>query len=154
MMLSLGNRKRLALRVHGGAPFGVGGDRLAVRTQGVHPRNVSSNLAPRAIVVSGLCRAKQSFDPHGFASVHSADQRLQQKAGEPCSGRVLVRRALQSVPLARDDPRSTPAEALAFTDHPWSIGELLDAALATDHGAPENAPDQPRRFQVIEGGKA
>ncbi len=47
--------------------------------------------------------------------------------------------------------RSTPAEALGLTDHSWSIGELLDAALATDQGAPENAPD--RRFRVIEGGK-
>ena len=48
--------------------------------------------------------------------------------------------------------RSTPAEALGLTDHAWSIGELLDAALATDQGAPENAPDR-RRFRVIDGGK-
>ena len=50
--------------------------------------------------------------------------------------------------------RSTPAEALVLIDHPWSIGELLDAALATDQGAPENAPDQHRQFRVIDGGKA
>jgi hypothetical protein len=47
----------------------------------------------------------------------------------------------------------TPAMALGLTDHPWSIGELLEAALATDEGAPENAPDGRRRFRVIEGGK-
>jgi IS1 family transposase len=47
----------------------------------------------------------------------------------------------------------TPAMALGLTDHPWSIGELLDAALATDQGAPENAPGQGRRFRVIEGGR-
>ena len=46
--------------------------------------------------------------------------------------------------------QTTPAMALGLTDHPWSIGELLDAALATDQGAPENAPDR-RRFRVIEG---
>jgi IS1 family transposase len=49
--------------------------------------------------------------------------------------------------------RSTPAQALGLTDHAWSIGELLDAALATEPSAPENAPDQRRRFRVIEGGK-
>ena len=48
----------------------------------------------------------------------------------------------------------TPAMALGLTDHPWSIGELLDAALATDQGAPENAPDRPRQFRVIEGGRS
>jgi hypothetical protein len=48
--------------------------------------------------------------------------------------------------------RSTPAEALGLTDHAWSIGELLNAALATDQGALENVPDR-ARFRVIDGGK-
>jgi len=51
--------------------------------------------------------------------------------------------------------RSTPAEALGLTDHAWSIGELLDAALAVATPDPtETAPDRRRRFRVIEGGKA
>src|ERR1700683_2964692 len=33
-----------------GAFLCLSGDRLAVRTRGVHPRNVSSNLAPRTII--------------------------------------------------------------------------------------------------------
>jgi len=50
--------------------------------------------------------------------------------------------------------RSTPAEALGLTDHAWSIGELLDAALAVATPDPtETAPDRRRRFQVIEGGR-
>jgi hypothetical protein len=49
--------------------------------------------------------------------------------------------------------RGTPAEALGLTDHAWSISELLDAALATEPSAPENAPDRRRRFRVIEGGR-
>ena len=50
--------------------------------------------------------------------------------------------------------QTTPAMALGLADHPWSIGELLDAALAIDQGAPENAPDRQRRpFRVIEGGR-
>jgi hypothetical protein len=33
----------------------------------------------------------------------------------------------------------TPAMALGLTDYPWSIGELLDAALATDQ-VPQKTP--------------
>src|SRR5579863_10426537 len=39
------------------------GDRLAVRTRGVHPRNVSSNLAPRTIVVSGTVTVSAATAP-------------------------------------------------------------------------------------------
>ena len=50
--------------------------------------------------------------------------------------------------------RSTPAEALGLTDHAWSIGELLDAALATQPITPETtAPDRRKRFRVIDGGR-
>lgn len=49
--------------------------------------------------------------------------------------------------------QATPAMALGLTDRPWSIGELLEAALATDEGAPENAPDGRRRLRVIQGGR-
>lgn len=43
--------------------------------------------------------------------------------------------------------------ALGIADRVWTIGDLLDAALATDPTAPEGAPDQ-RRFRVIDGGKS
>ena len=46
----------------------------------------------------------------------------------------------------------TPAMTLGLTDHSWSIGELIDAALATDPSAPENMRDRPQ-FRVIEGGR-
>jgi IS1 family transposase len=50
--------------------------------------------------------------------------------------------------------RSTPAEALGLTDHCWSIGELLDAALAVaTPDSIETPPERRRRFRVIEGGK-
>jgi hypothetical protein len=47
--------------------------------------------------------------------------------------------------------RQTPAMALGLTDHVWTIGELIEKALA-------NVPDdlgryKPVRFTVIEGGK-
>jgi hypothetical protein len=55
---------------------------------------------------------------------------------------------------AHETLRITPAVAIGITDHVWSIGELLDAALATQPIDPVvTAPDRRRRFRVIEGGK-
>lgn len=51
--------------------------------------------------------------------------------------------------------RTTPAVSLGITDHVWSIGELIDAALATQPIAPETtAPDRRQRLTVIKGGKS
>jgi hypothetical protein len=50
--------------------------------------------------------------------------------------------------------QNTPAMALGITDRAWSIGQLIDAALATQPIEPiVTAPDRRRRFRVIEGGK-
>jgi hypothetical protein len=44
--------------------------------------------------------------------------------------------------------------ALGIARHVWSIGELLDAALAVAPREPiETLPDRRQRFRVIEGGK-
>jgi IS1 family transposase len=51
--------------------------------------------------------------------------------------------------------RSTPAQALGVADRVWTIGDLLDAALATQPITPvTTAPDRRKRFRVVEGGKA
>lgn len=51
--------------------------------------------------------------------------------------------------------RCTPAVAQGLADRVWSIGDLIDAALATQPIDPVvTALDRRRRFQVIEGGKA
>jgi IS1 family transposase len=50
--------------------------------------------------------------------------------------------------------QTTPAMAIGIAAHVWSIGDLLDAALAVAPTDPtETAPDRRRRFRVIEGGK-
>jgi IS1 family transposase len=50
--------------------------------------------------------------------------------------------------------RSTPAMALGIAERVWTIGDLLDAALATQSIDPVvTAPDRRRRFTIIEGGK-
>jgi hypothetical protein len=45
--------------------------------------------------------------------------------------------------------KTTPAMALGLSDHPWSIGELLDSALGYE---PSKPPVQ-GRFKLIQGGK-
>ncbi len=50
--------------------------------------------------------------------------------------------------------RSTPAMALGITDRVWTIGDLIDAALATQPITPvTTAPDRRKRFRVIDGGR-
>jgi IS1 family transposase len=51
--------------------------------------------------------------------------------------------------------RSTPAMALGIAERVWTIGDLLDAALATQPIDPVvTAPDRRKRFTVIDGGKS
>lgn len=50
--------------------------------------------------------------------------------------------------------RSTPAMVLGIAERGWTIGDLLDAALATQPITPvTTAPDRRKRFKVIDGGK-
>lgn len=49
--------------------------------------------------------------------------------------------------------RQTPAMALGIADRAWSLGQLIDAALAVATPDPtETAPDRRRKFRVIDGG--
>jgi hypothetical protein len=64
IMLSMApKQERLPCRKAGEALLYFRGDRLAVRTRGVHPRNVSSNLALRTIVVSGTVTVEAATAP-------------------------------------------------------------------------------------------
>jgi hypothetical protein len=45
--------------------------------------------------------------------------------------------------------------ALGIADRVWSIGDLIDAALATQPIAPTpTAPDRRKLFRVVQGGKS
>ena len=49
--------------------------------------------------------------------------------------------------------RTTPAVQLGITDRVWSLGDLIDAALAVASPDPtETAPERRRKFRVIDGG--
>jgi IS1 family transposase len=51
--------------------------------------------------------------------------------------------------------RTTPAMALGLTDRVWTVGDLLDAALATQPITPiTSGPERRKRFTVIKGGKS
>jgi hypothetical protein len=64
MLSSIHRQERPTRQQADEAFFFVGrGDRLAVRTRGVHPRNVSSNLALRTIVVSGTVTVEAATAP-------------------------------------------------------------------------------------------
>jgi hypothetical protein len=79
--------------------------------------------------------------------------------------RRVARRLLQSLPRPRD-VADHARDAVRRTDHVWSIGELIDAAvdgeLPSDSGRefPMNLPRDPMpqqgkpRLSVIDGGKA
>jgi IS1 family transposase len=67
---------------------------------------------------------------------------------------VSLHVAFYNLVRAHESLRTTPAVALGITDHVWSIGELMDAALATQPIDPQvTAPDRRKRFKVIDGGK-
>ena len=52
--------------------------------------------------------------------------------------------------------KATPAKALGVVDRTWAIGDLIDAALATQPITPVptvTAPDRRKAFRVIDGGR-
>ncbi len=51
--------------------------------------------------------------------------------------------------------KQTPAMALGIAERVWTIGDLLDAAIATQPITPvTTAPDRRKHFRVVDGGKA
>ena len=50
--------------------------------------------------------------------------------------------------------RTTPAKAIGAVDRAWTIGQLVQAALAVAPALPtETPPDRRRKLVVIQGGK-
>jgi hypothetical protein len=71
-----------------------------------------------------------------------------------CTGAVALYVAHHNFCRVHETLQTTPAIALGITDHVWSIGELIDAALAAVPPKPTpTAPERRRRFRVIEGGR-
>lgn len=67
---------------------------------------------------------------------------------------VALHVAFYNLCRVHESLRSTPAMALGISDRVWTIGDLLDAALAAEPPKPTpTAPDRRRQFRVIQGGK-
>jgi len=67
---------------------------------------------------------------------------------------VALHVAFYNLCRVHESLRSTPAMALGIADRVWTIGDLLDAALAAEPPKPTpTAPERRRQFRVIEGGK-
>jgi hypothetical protein len=50
--------------------------------------------------------------------------------------------------------KTTPTKALGVVDRAWAIGDLIDAALATQPITPvPTVPDRRKLFKVVQGGK-
>jgi IS1 family transposase len=74
---------------------------------------------------------------------------------EPHLTAVSLHVAFYNLCRVHEALRSTPAMALGIADRVWTIGDLIDAALATQPITPETtAPDRRKHFKVIEGGRA
>lgn len=118
----------------------VSGVPAEISTSYVERGNLSIRMASRRFtrLTNGFSK---KFDNHAAAvSLYVAHYNL-----------CRVHEAL--TPDARH--QNTPAMAIGIANHIWSIGELLDAALAVATPDPtETAPDRRRRFRVIDGGKA
>lgn len=66
---------------------------------------------------------------------------------------VALHVAFYNLCRVHESLRSTPAMALGIADRVWTVGNLLDAALAAEPPKPTpTAPDRRRQFRVIEGG--
>jgi IS1 family transposase len=73
---------------------------------------------------------------------------------EPHAAAISLYVAHYNLCRVHESLRTTPAVAAGIAQHVWSVGELLDAALATQSIDPVvTAPDRRKRFRVIEGGK-
>ena len=102
------------------------------------------------VLCEGAWKAKLLFECH-----YRLPEPLSLPWSEPrwhIDVRVYV--AFYNLVRVHESLRTTPAVALGIADRVWSIGNLIDAALATQPIAPTTtAPDRRRRFRVIEGGK-
>jgi hypothetical protein len=65
----------------------------------------------------------------------------------------MMKDELHELPFPRK-AKTTPAKALGVVDRAWTIGALMDAALATQPITPVPTAPEPRKlFTVVQGGK-
>jgi hypothetical protein len=75
---------------------------------------------------------------------------------EPHLAAISLHVAFYNFARTHESLKCSPAMALGITDRVWTIGDLVDAALATQPVvSPEpTAPERRKAFRVVDGGKS
>ena len=107
------------------------------------PAHISTSYVERSNLTLRMSSKRFSRLSNGFS-----------KKLEPHCAAVSLYVAHYNLCRVHESLRSTPAMALGIADRVWTVGDLLDAALATQPIDPVvTAPDRRKRFTVIDGGK-
>jgi IS1 family transposase len=107
------------------------------------PAHISTSYVERSNLTLRMSSKRFARLSNGFS-----------KKLEPHCAAVSLYVAHYNLCRVHESLRSTPAMALGIVERVWTIGDLLDAALATQPIEPATtAPDRRKRFTVIEGGK-
>lgn len=70
------------------------------------------------------------------------------------AGLRIVEGAHHNLCRVHEALKATPAKALGVVDRTWALGDLIDAALATQPITPvPTAPERRKLFRVVQGGK-
>jgi hypothetical protein len=105
-----------------------------------HPRHISTSYVERQNLTLRMQQKRFSRLSSGFS-----------KKLENHAAAVALYAAHYNLCRVHETLRVTPAMQLGVTDHIWSIGELVNAALSNDAQAPVDRKAGP--FRIIEGGK-
>ena len=118
---------------------------IAVEREAIYgvPAEISTSYAERSNLSMRMACRRFTRLTNGFS-----------KKLENHAAAVSLYAAHYNLCRVHESLRTSPAVAQGIADRVWSIGDLVDAALATQPIDPVvTAPDRRRMFRVIEGGK-
>jgi IS1 family transposase len=119
---------------------------IAVEREAVQgePENINTSYVERSNLSIRMANRRFTRLTNGFSK----------KLDNHCAA-VSLYVAHYNLCRVHESLRTTPAVQLGIADHAWSLGELIDAALATQPTDPVvTAPMRRKAFTVIQGGKA
>src|SRR4051812_27562088 len=117
------------------------GNRCRARLSKRHPAQISTSYVERSNLTLRMSSKRFSRLSNGFS-----------KKLEPHCAAVSLYVAHYNLCRVHESLKCTPAVALGIADRVWTIGDLLDAAMATQPITPTETPAKRRsRFRVIQG---
>ena len=118
---------------------------IAVAREAVHgePEQISTSYVERSNLSIRMATRRFTRLTNGFSK----------KLDNHCAA-VSLYVAHYNLCRVHESLLTTPAVQLGITDRVWSLGDMIDAALAVASPDPtETAPERRRKFRVIEGGR-